>query len=290
MSLRTILFGYNVVLGKIEISEQEAQIVKEIFSEYLNGKSLSEIARSLTERKIIYYLDKTVWTKNIVSRIIQNPKYVGADGYPAIILLTDFELANKRKLQMGGEQTELPEITMLIKSKLVCRQCGHSIGRRNKWRSREKWICPNSCKVDAYVDDKMLFASVLSILNSVIQCPSLLRREVAAIEYSPSMEVVRQNREIDRVREQSGVAFGVVAKMVLQCVAHKYECCPLDKSKSMTDALMDRYQNIQLMSELDIVLIKETVNKIFVNKDGSVTVLFINDAEITNNKKEAQST
>ena len=45
--------------------------------------------------------NKSVWTKNLISRIIANPKFAGADGYPAIILQTDFELANKRKSDMG---------------------------------------------------------------------------------------------------------------------------------------------------------------------------------------------
>lgn len=289
MSLRVILFGYKVVNGKIEILEQEAKTVREIFSEYCQGKSLSTIAAALTERTVVYYLDKTVWTKNMIARIIQNPKYAGADGYPPIISQTDFELANKRKSEMGGTQTELPEITILIKSKFVCSQCGHNIGRRNKWRSREKWLCPNGCKVAVYIDDKTLFSSVLTILNSVRLYPSLLKTEVHSIEYSPSIEVVRQGKEIDRVKEQTGVEFGVVAKMVLQCVSHKYEGCTLDRGRAMTDALMEKYRNLTTITELDMTLIRETVQRISLNQDGTVTVRFINNAEVSNNIKENES-
>ena len=148
MSLRTILYGYEVKNGKYLVLESEATVVRDIFADYIGGKSLKAIAAELTAQGIIYYLDKTVWTKNLISRIIANPKYAGADGYPSIISLTDFELANKRKSDMGGTQTELPEITTLIKSKLVCSCCGQNMGRRNKWRSREKWLCPSGCKVD----------------------------------------------------------------------------------------------------------------------------------------------
>ena len=289
MSLRVILFGYKVVNGKTEILEQEAMTVREIFSEYCQGKSLSTIAAALTERTIVYYLDKTVWTKNMIARIIQNPKYAGADGYPPIISQTDFELANKRKSEMGGTQTELPEITILIKSKLVCSQCGNNIGRRNKWRSREKWLCQHGCKVAIYIDDKTLFSSVLNILNSVKQSPSLLQGEPQSIEYSPSIEVIRQSKEIDRVKEQTGVEFGVVAKMVLQCVSRKYESCTLDRSRAMTDALMEKYRNLTPTTELDITLIRETVQRIFLNQDGTVTVRFINNAEVSNDIKENES-
>ena len=289
MSLRVILFGYKVVNGKIEILEQEAMTVREIFSEYCQGKSLSTIAAALTERTVVYYLDKTVWTKNMIARIIQNPKYAGADGYPPIISQTDFELANKRKSEMGGTQTELPKITILIKSKFVCSQCGHNIGRRNKWRSREKWLCPNGCKAAIYIDDNVVFSSVSNILNSVKKSPSLLKTETRSIEYSPSMEVIRQNKEIDRVKEQTCVEFGVVAKMVLQCVSSKYESCTLDRSRAMTDALIEKYGNLIPTAELDMKLIRETVQRISLNRDGTVTVRFINNAEVSNDIKENES-
>ena len=289
MSLRTILFGYKVVNGKTEIFEQEAVIVGEIFLEYNSGKSLSAIAAALTERKIVYYLDKTIWTKNMIARIIQNPKYAGADGYPPIISQTDFELANKRKSEMGGTQTELSVLTTLIKRKLVCSQCGHNVGRRNKWRSREKWLCPHGCKVAVYIDDKTLFSSVLNILNSVKQFPPLLKGETQSIEYSPSIEVIRQSKEIDRVKEQTGVEFCLVAKMLLQCVSLKYESCTFDRSRAMTDALMEKYRSLTPAPELDITLIRETVQRIFLNKNGTVTVRFINNAEVSSNIKENES-
>ena len=289
MSLRTILYGYEVKNGKPVILEIEAKVVRDIFADYIGGKSLKAIAAELTEQGVIYYLDKSVWTKNLISRIIANPKYAGVDGYPAIISQTDFELANKRKSDMGGTQTELPEITTLIKSKLVCSCCGQNMGRRNKWRSREKWLCPSGCKVDMYLGDREIFSALLHTLNRVRRNPEILRLNTAPVEYSPSMEVIRQNKEIERVKEQTGVEFGVLSKMILKCVEQKYECCPLDRSRAMTEALMEKYRNLPIITELDIVLIRETVQKIAVNKDGTLTVTFINHAEVTNIETEEQT-
>ena len=289
MSLRTILYGYEVKNGQYLVLESEAKVVRDIFADYIGGKSLKAIAAELTEQGVIYHLDKFVWTKNIISRIIANPKYAGTDGYPAIILQTDFELANKRKSDMGGTQTELPEITTLIKSKLVCSCCGQNMGRRNKWRSREKWLCPSGCKVDMYLGDREIFSALLNTLNRVRRNPEILRLNTAPVEYSPSMEVIRQNKEIERVKEQTGVEFGVLSKMILKCVEQKYECCPLDRSRAMTEALMEKYRNLPIITELDTVLIRETVQKIAVNKDGTLTVTFINHAEVTNIETEEQT-
>ena len=289
MSLRTILYGYEVKNGQYLVFESEAKVVRDIFADYIGGKSLKAIAAELAEQGIIYYLDKSVWTKNLISRIIANPKYAGADGYPAIISQTEFELANKRKSDMGGTQTELPEITTLIKSKLVCSCCGQNMGRRNKWRSREKWLCPSGCKVDMYLGDREIFSALFHTLNRVRRNPETLRLNTAPVEYSPSMEVVRQSKEIERVKEQTGVEFGVLSKMILKCVEQKYECCPLDRSRAMTEALMEKYRNLPIITELDIVLIRETVQKIAVNKDGTLTVTFINHAEVTNIETEEQT-
>ena len=73
MSLRTILYGYKVKNGKPVIFEIEAKVVRDIFADYIGGKSLKAIAAELTEQGVIYHLDKSVWTKNIISRIIANP-------------------------------------------------------------------------------------------------------------------------------------------------------------------------------------------------------------------------
>ena len=57
----------------------------------------------------------------------------------------------------------------------------------------------------------------------------------------------------------------------------------------IAEALMDKYRNLPIITELDIVLIRETVQKIAVNKDGTLTVTFINHAEVTNIETEEQT-
>ncbi len=281
MKLRTILYGYEMKNGRMTVVESEAVAVCKIFALYIEGKSLKEIAQELTEQRVTYYLEKNTWNKNMVSRIIDNPNYTGEREYPSIVSRADFELAAKRKEKMGGTQTELPDITILIKSKTICSQCGKKMGRISKWRSREKWVCPNSCKIDMYYGDKELLDSTLSVFNQVIQSPRLLVTASVSEDYEPTLEITRQEKEIERMMEQSGIEFGVLSKMVLQSVAQKYDCCPFDKSLALTEALTDKFGGMTIMSELDDNLIRTTVRQIFINRDGSLTVKFINDAEIT---------
>ena len=93
---RSIPFGYCVVNGKNALNASEAEAVRKIFSDYINGKSLKAIA---AEMKIPYNIGKEIWNKNMVYRIIENRIYIGENGYPPIISTEDFELAARIKAE-----------------------------------------------------------------------------------------------------------------------------------------------------------------------------------------------
>lgn len=288
MKLRTILYGYEMKNGYMEVIESEATVVRNIFVLYIEGKSLKEIAESLTEQGIVYYLEKNKWNKNMVSRIIDNLNYVGNDDYPSIISSSDFELATIRKNKMGGTRVELSSVTSLIKSKTVCSQCGKKLRRINKWSSREKWICPNSCKIDAYFGDKEIFDGTLDVINQVIQSPELLAVDTTSEKYEPTLEIIRQEKEIERMMEQSKIEFCVISNLVLKCASQKYECCSFDKSSALTDELMDKFEDLPMLRKLENYLLETTIEQITINREGSLIVEFINGAEIVSqyNKEE----
>ena len=93
---RNIPFGYCVVNGKYAINEIEAQAVREIFENYINGKSLKTIA---AEMKIPYNSGKATWNKNMVARVLENRRYIGENGFPQIITTEDFEQATRIKTE-----------------------------------------------------------------------------------------------------------------------------------------------------------------------------------------------
>ena len=47
MSIRTILYGYEIKDGKHVIVDVEAQVVRDIYAEYINGKSFKAIADNI---------------------------------------------------------------------------------------------------------------------------------------------------------------------------------------------------------------------------------------------------
>lgn len=69
--------GYTNVEGELVIDEQEAETVRFIFKEYLNGKGSYVIARELTEKGIQTVRGAEKWSDGVVKEILQNPVYTG---------------------------------------------------------------------------------------------------------------------------------------------------------------------------------------------------------------------
>ena len=91
--IRYIPYGYTMRNGRTVIAQDEAAVIREIFSAYINGASLQSIAELLTERKIPYSERTDVWDKARIARIIGNAKYIGDGEYDPIIEEEQYEEA-----------------------------------------------------------------------------------------------------------------------------------------------------------------------------------------------------
>ena len=76
MANRTITYGYKIENGILSIEPHEALVVKEVFTSYVNGTILNDIAKKLTQRCEIYFCERAVWSKNMIDRIISNRRYL----------------------------------------------------------------------------------------------------------------------------------------------------------------------------------------------------------------------
>ena len=85
MKRRTIPFGYRYENGAIMINASSSDIVKEIFSRYLSGDSMLNIAELLNKMHIEYRPGVVGWNKARINRILENKRYSGDDDYPQII-------------------------------------------------------------------------------------------------------------------------------------------------------------------------------------------------------------
>ena len=126
------LLGYDKNLyGEVVVAEDEAEVVKYIYSCYMDDLSAREIAESLTERHIPTVTGKEVWSSSAILNILRNEKYCGnslmqktftidcfshksvknrgqrtqyfqADTHPAIIPPKDWEIVQEQLLKRKG--------------------------------------------------------------------------------------------------------------------------------------------------------------------------------------------
>ena len=61
--------------NRIDIVEQEAEIVREIFGLYLSGNSLEKIQGHLRKQGILSPSGRTVWSRDVLNKLLNNYKY-----------------------------------------------------------------------------------------------------------------------------------------------------------------------------------------------------------------------
>ena len=130
MGNRKLPFGYRMHMGEIVRNEPEAKAVQDIFLQYTLGASLKEIAEQMSKTGPTYDTGKS-WNKNMVARILENPKYTGADSYPKLVDIKLFEAtAEKRQTkQRLPERTPAQKALRRICTKLPTQEIEQQVMR-----------------------------------------------------------------------------------------------------------------------------------------------------------------
>ena len=114
MGKRKQPFGYKMKLGEIVPQPQEAETVRSIYLQYLAGASFKQLAEQLQTEDVPYDEDKS-WNKNMVARILEDSRYVGADLYPPIISAEQLQAVQERRKQNCTASPPLPAQAELYK-------------------------------------------------------------------------------------------------------------------------------------------------------------------------------
>jgi site-specific DNA recombinase len=91
--------GYTKENKRLVIVLAEAEVVKRIYLEYIEGASLLQIARSLEADDILTAANKAKWRPETLKKILQNEKYIG-DALRQKTYTVDF-LSKKRVVNNG---------------------------------------------------------------------------------------------------------------------------------------------------------------------------------------------
>lgn len=269
MKNRRFPYGYEMQNGLIVICLKEADTVKQIFSQYLNGKNLKNIAERLTENQIEFLPGEYGWNKSRIKRMIEDERYIGDDTYPAII---DKDIFQKANFEKNSRRTNIsPVVTAekkLLTHKVICADCRrrlfHSTDSRLK--NSEKWFCKNEdCKFSVYMTVAELEHEITEILNLLISTPKFTEYEEADIQAEPSLEIIRMENEIERQLESIDFDKNEIQNMILQCAAKKYDECK--SVRHITERLKADFENRSPLSAFNTDLFERTVSAVIIDKN-----------------------
>lgn len=193
--------------GKLVINPEQAEIVKRIFREYLEGASCKKIAKGLERDGILTSRGKEKWHDTTIRKILENEKYIG-DALLQKTCTVDF--LNKKRVKNTGMQPQyylegdheaiIPkELFLMVQEEMArrseqnvkkkgfsarhafsqivfCAGCGGEY-RRIHWNNRGKksvvWRCltrlehKDECRART-VSEETLKAAFLDALNEIV--------------------------------------------------------------------------------------------------------------------------
>lgn len=234
-------FGYRMTLGEITILPEEAELVRFIFQGYSMGATLGELTKALCRQEIPYYVGRS-WNKNMVSRILEDGRYIGEKGYPALIEPDQLRAAAEKRAARACPPQKTPA------QKALRRLCG----------------APPPVRVEKLVTD---------LLNELIRCPDRVRPAAsqAAAACGKTREELTSALELQPIDEDNARA------LLLQLAAEQYDA--IGNTEYETVRLRRLLTGRKPMTEPDAELLQSSVSKVRVTSN-CVTVTLKNGQTI----------
>ena len=289
MKKRNIPFGYQYQNGTIITHPQEVTVLNRIFSEYQKGMSLLEIASRLNDENIEYQPGVTGWNKSRIMRLIEDGRYTGKDGFPAIIDERIHQATVEMKAQKNTQHsTDRSAEVFHIEVPVICPACGSEMNRRHDSRFKkcqQRWICSNAdCRTVIHKADSHLLDDITVLLNQLIVNPELVQIPVESA-HEPSAPVHKAENEIARILDTLDYDKNTLRKKMLECVSLKY--ADIGSASYIAHRLKAALADAEPLSAFSLPLFKRTVQAIHLGKDGTVSIKLMNGQTVGKDDENA---
>ena len=235
MGNRKLPFGYRMVLGEITVQPAEADLVRLIFHRYSTGATLGELTKILCRQDISYDTGRT-WNKNMVSRILEDGRYIGEKGYPALITPEQFRTAAENRMARSCPPRKTPA------QKVLRRLCG----------------TPPSAWAEQ---------TVTELLNELIHDPD----RIQCPQSQPVTACGRTQEELTTALDRQPLDEDKIRTLLLRLAAEQYAA--IGDMEYETVRLRRLFTGCKTMTELDAEVLQSAASKITItNKSMTVTL------------------
>ena len=257
MTNRRHLYGYHIENGEMTVVPEEKTVVKRIFGVYIAGASYQAIADSLNKSGTPFSPEAPLWNMHKVKRLLENPRYTGTKGYPAILDGDTFQAVQaKIRAKTEGYIYKEKRPALKLKDCLRC-PCGGAWQRVGGTIRRKDTLYLKCVACGAHVTilDEDLLAEVsrqMAEHNATKEQP-----------YVPDSAVIRLTNAINRGLEKPDAPENVVS-LILQGISARYDCC----------AALTEQKDKHRLSEADLKRFGQAVSHITITGNLDITVHF----------------
>ena len=281
MAVRKTPYGYIMANGSIAVDAEEAEIVKRIFADRISGLSGWKIGAVLFNEKIAPFTESEKKAADRIYSILNDKRYCGADDYPTIISEETFAAsrAGMNKKTFGKE----PDTYTILRKMSFCTECGRNLAHYSDQTREVRWRCTKKGCINSKprITDANFTASVLEVLNKVIETPEMLDTGEPLTEYTPDNKVSTIETELKELFAAVPIDHERVKAKLYELTAAKYNCCTYSRAPYITEELINFLQGYEPSEEIDKQMLKQTVEKITFDKNKVISVKFKNGKTIT---------
>lgn len=258
MTNRKILYGYQIQNGDLVSVDNESTVVSRVYTLYAAGASYQKISDALNKEHIPFSEDDSQWNKHKVKRMLENPRYTGQDGYPAIIGEGIFQAVQEQIREKTAAYAHSEKRMVLnLKPYLRCGACEgelHRLGGKNR-RKDTLYLKCESCGTLVTIQDSALLDEVSRQMEE--------HKAPSAEAYQPSAEVIRLTNAINRSLEHPDAPEEIIS-LILQGAAARYDSCSAETEHHISHR----------PAEVDLKRFGEAVSHITITGENIITVHF----------------
>lgn len=279
--IRALPFGYTIEDGVIVVHKQEAPLVHLVFEEYKGGASLNTIASMLNKTDVPYSEGAPAWNKSHVKRILDNPKYIGEEDYPILLSASDYNYVRQLKSEKNNRKGAPPLSAdiALLKKRIYCSNCGSQYTRRQNGGISERWICRSKeCQCSIPLTDSMIKKTGTFLLNYIIANPDALR---APSNVSASTALIKMRNDFRRELSATEINSEHAKSLLFDIAVEEYRICR-ENGPTATNMLRSIFEAAEPSSCFDTELFRKTVDKLWIDIDGSISLQLSNRQILSN--------
>lgn len=298
--LKHIPIGYRLVDGKIEVDEEKAKVIREIFDDYLKGSSMRKIAEDLEERGFLNKNKEANWYHGSIGRILEDSKYLGDESYSQIIDEETFLAIRKRRDKRNKQYTRGKEDInernqSVFIGKISCGECGDYYRKyRTDIGSPEEeivWRCHNhtyqrkmKCK-NLVLDERELEDRFIESVNYLLSRMWILDRNKKEKPSRFNFKIRNLEEKIKEIEDQEMYSSKELVSLIFERAKLNYSLTKVDDYEYMTDKIKTNLDNRGKLQNFDGELFKNIIKKMTVYENGHVEVQLINGLTLEDENK-----